>query len=872
MYICLQEIVSSIRSTSNNEAPKPIAQSQANRSTAAILATLRSDGGRKISRERSPGGYGRSRSPGRYRRSRSPGFGISRRRSPGMRRSPSPRVFPRRISDDAGIRDRSPGYLRGRSPGFYRDRSPAYRGRSPEYTRARSPLYPRAHSPLYRRDRSPGYMRVRSKSPGYLDRRSPSPSRSYDRLRSPQYRRLPSPRPYSPTLVRSPTRGSPVRRYSPLPLSNQGRYSPTRLPIILPRQESLPSREVAPVRLPSPRREAVDQFLQAQKHVSPNRLSREHSMSARSESHSTPQDNMVSRSESTQHRQSAAKALGEDSNKPPVATASSKQNIDLPKPASELTRKEVNVATIESSAKTEQKKKMRRLNPRVLDTEAREELTKKIEATWQKYYHKYYSCVTTNPEIVLEMQKEYLRSYKGFFQEDPYFEYYYVKVAKPEDLREALTLRIDRGSPGPDPTAVNSSPSLKNERSGDRRRSKSPRRHHRRSRSPRRRTQHRRSRSPRRKSPRRRTRSPRRRSRSPKGGKHSSGRKTPHKQSVTKKSQTKPTFPASNRKPADGNSTEQENVEEIASRLLDAAKNYGTAAVGKPNTGNNLPQPQKSSTLLPPPKKKWIPISSQSLDLPPPKAVQSTTQLGVSTAHAQGDDDFNDMNHIIILSETETDEQEIKKGAYISSSHVQVTPRSIETSKPKPRPTSADFFTLSKKVGGIFPETSSQSNTEMPQKEDRFQEHSSTTAKEDRFKDKGIPTDQQQHTNYDNDPVITSTTQGTPTERRKVEAKQSGSILERLGPQRKPSTTSSSSRDRDRQRSSDSSTTRNPRHGNERKTRTTSRSGRSSSSSRQESGSSRHGTKSEDALTEVIVINSAAKLLNISPAINGDHL
>lgn len=99
-------------------------------------------------------------------------------------------------------------------------------------------------------------------------------------------------------------------------------------------------------------------------------------------------------------------------------------------------------------------RKRRRLSPVMLDDAARDTLTKRIEHTWQKYYHKYYSCASTNPEIVLEMQKEYLRSYRGFFKEDPYFECYYTKVARPEDLREVLTLRIDRGSPGPDPNAV----------------------------------------------------------------------------------------------------------------------------------------------------------------------------------------------------------------------------------------------------------------------------------------------------------------------------------------------------------------------------------------------------------------------------------
>jgi len=188
--------------------------------------------------------------------------------------------------------------------------------------------------------------------------------------------------------------------------------------------------------------------------------------------------------------------------------------------------------------------KRKRLIPRIIDNKSRDILTKRIESTWQKYYHKYYSCVATNPEIVLEMQKEYLRSYRDFFEEDPHFEFYYTKVAKPEDLREGLTLRIDRGSPGPDPdfdrvtkaehlssqfsskSARSNSPVKRRLRS-PRRISKSPPRNaaaHRymsthASRSPLRksRSPQRLSRSPRRlsKSPQRQSRSPRRLSRSP---------------------------------------------------------------------------------------------------------------------------------------------------------------------------------------------------------------------------------------------------------------------------------------------------------------------------------------------------------------------
>ena len=370
-----------------------------------------------------------------------------------------------------------------------------------------------------------------------------------------------------------------------------------------PSRDRFALREAPPARLPSPIRHTSNQ-IQPQTSDTPTiRDSREHSISTVAGSQGKPEMSHTANSSQSYQSKNAAYPSVEANSKAPSLPKPAKEKVDpLPQKSSEDRSAERIAETKSAIPQTEPAKKMRRLNPRVLDTDARDELTKKIEATWQKYYHKYYSCVTTNPEIVLEMQKEYLRSYKGFFQEDPYFEYYYIKVAKPEDLREALTLRIDRGSPGPDPTDPDSfrlmgmfPPTLEKEKHGDRRRSRSPRRHHRRSRSPRRRSPHRRSRSPRRRSPRRRTRSPRRRSRSPRA-KHSSGKRTPPKHGDRKKSPPKSSVPTSSKKPTAA--TEQEDVQEIASRLLDAAKNYSAPSGTDSKEENKQPPPQNSRVLL----------------------------------------------------------------------------------------------------------------------------------------------------------------------------------------------------------------------------------------------------------------------------------
>lgn len=50
---------------------------------------------------------------------------------------------------------------------------------------------------------------------------------------------------------------------------------------------------------------------------------------------------------------------------------------------------------------------------------------------------------------VLESQIAFLKAYEGFFTFPPKFENYYCSLVKPEDLKEALSMRIRRKSPGP---------------------------------------------------------------------------------------------------------------------------------------------------------------------------------------------------------------------------------------------------------------------------------------------------------------------------------------------------------------------------------------------------------------------------------------
>ncbi|XP_067935808.1 uncharacterized protein [Watersipora subatra] len=250
------------------------------------------------------------------------------------------------------------------------------------------------------RERSPGVRKMADKRQSFDRRRTPDkhqvsdvdiiPKRSPDRRRTPDRRRSPGQR-RSPGRRRSPIRHrSPGQRRSPIRHRSPGqRRSPIRH------------------RSPGQRRPSIRQ----RSPVRQSRLSSFHGHSSENRSHYAKP-------------QSSAQTFKAQKQGVPDKTADASDFVKKPK---------------------------RRLSPVVLDANARAALTKRIETTWQIYYHKYYSCVLTNPEIVLEMQKEYLRSYKGFFKNDPHFELYYTKVAKPEDLREALTLRIDRGSPGPEP-------------------------------------------------------------------------------------------------------------------------------------------------------------------------------------------------------------------------------------------------------------------------------------------------------------------------------------------------------------------------------------------------------------------------------------
>ena len=100
----------------------------------------------------------------------------------------------------------------------------------------------------------------------------------------------------------------------------------------------------------------------------------------------------MSHTASSQSYQSknAAYPSVEANSKAPSLPKPAKEKVDpLPQKFSEDRSAERIAETKSAIPQTEPAKKMRRLNTRVLDTDARDELTKKIEATWQKYYHNY---------------------------------------------------------------------------------------------------------------------------------------------------------------------------------------------------------------------------------------------------------------------------------------------------------------------------------------------------------------------------------------------------------------------------------------------------------------------------------------------------
>ena len=362
----------------------------------------------------------------------------------------------------------------------------------------------------------------------------------------------------------------------------------------------------------------------------------------------------------------------------------------------------------------------RRLSPLILDAGSREALTKKIELTWQKYYHKYYSCVATNPEIVLEMQKEYLRSYKGFFKTDPHFEFYYVKVAKPEDLREALTLRIDRGSPGPNPDEmevnVPVNPYQKQPLTHGRPISWSPDRFH----------------------------GSRQHSRSPQP--KFSSRQSPSKSTLGN------TDPGSHQKDNQRAGTTRTNY-----GVLSSPKSLVDDFPGKSKTAGmnkrSLPPPtgsQQASKLwtvspLPPPEKAMLP---------------SPTSKNVKSEHTESENSPAPAN-----------------GRLFSDSNKGISGKAVKEGNAN-QPSEKGFKS---NTDGIFPEAShfSTTVTQAKPREDRFKDREEQQCAQlsieggDRQKGETIPrnvtrkTDAGQKAAYtQNDPIITSTTQGFPAERR----------------------------------------------------------------------------------------------------------
>lgn len=448
----------------------------------------------------------------------------------------------------------------------------------------------------------------------------------------------------------------------------------------------------------------------------------------------------------------------------------------------------------EDAKKVAPMKRKRRLSPLVLTTGAHEVLTKQIETTWQNYYHKYYNCVVTNPEIVLELQKEYLRSYRGFFKENPHFEYYYVKVAKPEDLREALTLRIDRGSPGPDPNAPNPSavelpPPRQYNWSPDRFLQPPPNQSSRRSRSP--------------------------QLRNLDLHKPSTKKSASPPRKMQSSHQVSSQSPMVSDKTPNSTARSTVNKPNIAKSLV-SDKVYRDGS--KEEFDNRVAQPAK-------PAQRFLPESNKSGDvrLPPPSHSHSKTRLEATNTRASSPLPPPRAPSPLPAAGSRRSTPAVPDKSAASNSLP--TENLAAVMKPKsgafkenapniiPKQSISNVDTPSRKSDGIFPEACDISThiaskkSEPSSREDRFKDRS----REDRFKDR----DEQVATNAlknkttkegtensrfqaierkaghhsENEPIITSTTQGFPLERKRIEASRdtakSRSVLGRLGPKRK---------------------------------------------------------------------------------------
>lgn len=498
----------------------------------------------------------------------------------------------------------------------------------------------------------------------------------------------------------------------------------------------------------------------------------------------------------------------------------------------------------------------RKLTPLVLDAGARLELTKKIENTWQTYYHKYYSCVATNPEIVLEMQKEYLRSYKGFFEEDPHFELYYLKVAKPEDLREALTLRINRGSPGPDPESGSGRNPGRHSRSPFRR-NRSPRR---RSPSPvaRYASTRRRSRSPRRRSPSRK----RRLSTSPQRKESFRRKESPRRKSSPRRRESPRRKESSRRRDSNRRRDSPRRKGSPQTQRKDSPQRRPHSLSGRPQSPSNNIHTSYPKTLHSPEIKSYTqPQSPGAMALQASVSNKSTKVEDLLIKKAQSslsDKNMAVLRHIVEdaavqrnmftkdgrsasgfpssdvqakeaeevkriaaelltsaqnLSESRKNvaAQKLNKAPQHHEPNVEVLSDSdvemIGSQSENPKSSSKISTTIADRETGKVEAVTAKAKTSDRNIEERFPVspklgQSFTAAKEDRFQERDV---QKQVQRSENDAVITSTTSDFPRQHQKAQAQldasKAGSVLGRLGPRRRTDKELDPNKSQDRSRS-----------------------------------------------------------------------
>ncbi|XP_067937200.1 serine-rich adhesin for platelets-like [Watersipora subatra] len=90
-----------------------------------------------------------------------------------------------------------------------------------------------------------------------------------------------------------------------------------------------------------------------------------------------------------------------------------------------------------------------KLNVRSLSPVSADVVSRTVENAWKFYHSRYYSQSELSTDIVYDAQVLFLKSYSGFFMQAPNFENCYNSLYKPEDLKAALRMRLDRLSPGP---------------------------------------------------------------------------------------------------------------------------------------------------------------------------------------------------------------------------------------------------------------------------------------------------------------------------------------------------------------------------------------------------------------------------------------